>query len=104
MVAEGIIIETGGQVVGVAVRVHGGFMFFSSEPELNVLEATVFRRVGMITRRASEILCAKKKKPNEDRASPYSTVPAVGASGGNVVQLRPKQWHTNGDSEPPDAA
>jgi hypothetical protein len=60
MMDEGFVIENGGRVVGVAVRVRGGFMFFSSDPDLNELEATVFRRAEMVTRRVAEIVQAKR--------------------------------------------
>jgi hypothetical protein len=34
MLDDRFLIEADGRVVGVAVRVRGGFMFFSSDPDL----------------------------------------------------------------------
>jgi hypothetical protein len=56
---EGIVIEVDGRIVGVAVPVRGGFMFFSFHPDLKVLEATVYRRAEMLTGRTAEILQAR---------------------------------------------
>jgi len=52
---EYIVIAAGGRDVGIAVRVRGGFMFFSSEPEFRILEATVLSRAEMFAQRAAEI-------------------------------------------------
>ena len=106
MTDDGLAIEAGGRVVGVAVRVRGGFMFFASDPEFKVLEARVFRGAEMVRRRVAEIVQAKQSS-NEQAAmevSQSSTAAAIGALGSNVVLLRPRRWHTNGDPEPPDAA
>lgn len=64
---ESLIVKIAGRVVGVAVRVRGGFMFFSSEPALNVLEARVFRHAEMVTRRVAEIV-ETRKNPREESA------------------------------------
>lgn len=60
MMDEGLVIESDGRVVGVAVRVRGGFMFFSTDPDLKLLEGTVFGRVEMVARQVAEIAQAKR--------------------------------------------
>lgn len=106
MTDEGVIIEADGRVVGVAVRVRGGFMFFSSDPDFNELEATVFRRAEMVTQRVAEIVQAKRcsRECTMVEAPPSWSAFAIDVGGGNVVPLRPRQHHTNADPEPPDAA
>jgi hypothetical protein len=103
---EDLIIENDGRVVGVAVRVRGGFMFFSSDPDLNELEATVFRRAETIMRRVAEIAQAKRCSGERTviEAPPSRSATAIDGGGGNVLRLRPKQCHANANPEPPDAA
>lgn len=45
------LVEFGNQVVGVAFRVRGGFMFISSDPRFDKLEGEVFPRVRALARR-----------------------------------------------------
>ena len=106
MTNDGLAIEANGRVVGVAVRVRGGFMFFASDPEFKVLEASIFRDAEMVRRRVAEIVQPKQSSNEQTamEASQSSTAAAIGAVGSNVVLLRPRRWHTNGDPEPPDAA
>jgi len=104
---EDIFIETDGRVVGVVVRVRGGFMFFASDPDLKVLEATVFRRAEMVARRVAEMTLQAKRKSKEQTAigAPQNwSASAIEVSGGNVVRLYPKARHTSAKPEPPDAA
>ena len=56
---EGLIIKSDGRIVGVVVPVRGGFMFFSSDVDLKILEGAIFPRVEMVTRRVAEIRQAK---------------------------------------------
>lgn len=95
-----------GRVVGVAVHVRGGFMFFSSDPDLKGLEATVFRRVKMISQRVVEIIDANRISKGESATkAPHNwTAAAIDPRGDNVVRLHARRWDTNGDPEPPDAA
>jgi hypothetical protein len=53
--SNGIAVEVDRRVVGVAVRVPGGFKFFSSDPAFSPLEAKVFRRVESICRRLAQL-------------------------------------------------
>jgi len=104
MMDEGIVIENDGRVVGVAVRVHGGFMFFSTDPDLKVLEATVFPRVEMVTRQVAEIVQAKRSSTGRTAMEGAAGWGATKICDSNVVRLRPRRLHTISDPEPPDAA
>ena len=42
------VVEADRQVVGIAVRVPGGFQFFSSNPDYQGLEGTVFPRARSV--------------------------------------------------------
>lgn len=102
---DGVVIEHDGRVVGVAVRVRGGYMFFSSDPDLKLLEATVFRRPAMITKRVAESFHAKiTSEPCAMRSPRRWSGSAIDPAGTNVVRLHPRKWSPKGDSEPPDAA
>ena len=90
MFDDHILIKSGGRVVGVAVRVHGGFMFFSSEPDLKELEAKIFPRAKSIGRRVAELVQARKGANDQ---SPEDT--------GNVVPLRPPQCELRNIDDPP---
>ena len=95
MFDDRFLIEADGRVVGVAVRVRGGFMFFSSDPDLKELEAKIFPRAKSIGRRVAEFARAKRGSNNQ---SP--------ARGGNVVplRLRRRERHHADDPLPPFAA
>jgi hypothetical protein len=100
---EGLAVETNGHVVGVAVRVRGGFMFFASDPEFKVLEAKVFRGVEMVRRRVDGLVRARQgpKEQAVMEASPNRTPAAIGAVDSNVVLLRPTRGYTKVDPGPP---
>lgn len=72
MMDEGLVIESDGRVVGVAVRVRGGFMFFSTDPDLKLLEGTVFGRVEMVARQVAEIAQAKRVRWGQGVITPPS--------------------------------
>jgi len=105
MTEEGRIIDNDGKVVGAAVRVRGGFMFFSCDPDFNELEARVFRRAEMITRCVTEIVHAQRclGEGPAIEAHPRSAS-AIDEVGSNVVRLRPRQRHTKANPEPSDCA
>ena len=44
-------VEVDRRVVGIAVRVPGGFKFFSSDPDFAAFEAKIFRKARSIGRR-----------------------------------------------------
>ncbi len=54
MLDNRFIIESNGRVAGVAVRVRGGFMFFSSDPALKQLEGSIYPHAKSIGRRVAE--------------------------------------------------
>jgi hypothetical protein len=95
MFDDRFLIESDGRVVGVAVRVRGGFMFFSSDPDLRELEAKIFPRAKSIGRRVAEFV--RRKDASNDQSPGGSD---------NVVPLRLRQHgrrHTD-DLPPPTAA
>ena len=95
MFDDRFLIEADGRVVGVAVRVRGGFMFFSSDPDLKELEAKIFPRAKSIGRRVAEFVQAKRGANDQ-----------YPAGRGNVVPLPLRQRgrvHTD-DPPPPYAA
>ena len=48
-------VEVDRRVVGVAVRVPGGFKFFSSDPRFAAFEAKIFRKARSIGRRLARL-------------------------------------------------
>jgi hypothetical protein len=80
---EGLIIKADGRVVGVVVPVRDGFMFFSSDADLKVLEATIFPRIDMVAPRVAEIRQAKKRPQDQAAmaARPNWRAPAPVAGG-----------------------
>ncbi len=75
MSGDRFVVEADRKVVGVAVRVPGGFKFFSSDPAFRELEATTFPRAKAMARRISEMartsrLSARRAKAG-DHAVPH---------------------------------
>ncbi len=94
MFDDRFLIEANGRVVGVAVRVRGGFMFFSSDPDLKELEAKIFPRAKSIGLRVAEFARAKSSANDQ-----------FPAGSGNVVPLRrPQRGHRHPDDPPPPTA
>jgi hypothetical protein len=54
--SNGFAVEVDRRVVGVAVRVPGGFKFFSSDPAFFPFEAKIFRKAGSIGRRLAKLV------------------------------------------------
>ena len=46
--SDRFVVEANRQVVGIAVRVPGGFQFFCSNPDYRGLEGTVFPRARSV--------------------------------------------------------
>lgn len=88
-------IESDGRVVGVAVRVRGGFMFFSSDPDLKELESNIFPRVKSIGRRVAEFVRARKGANDQSPAGTGNVVP---------LQLPQRERRPIDDPPPPTAA
>ena len=57
------VVEADRRVVGVAVRVPGGFRFYSSDPDFAALEAKTFPRARTIAQRVA----AYARKANRRR-------------------------------------
>jgi hypothetical protein len=89
MFDDRFLIESDGRAVGVAVRVRGGFMFFSSDPDLKELEAKIFPRAKSIGQRVAEFVQAKR---NANDQSPAAA---------NVVPLRLPQRGRRHTDDPP---
>jgi hypothetical protein len=56
------VIEADRTVVGVAVRVPGGFQFFSSDKDFRSLEGKVFRRARGLVHRAAQLASRLRKR------------------------------------------
>ena len=53
--SDRFVVEWNRKLVGVAVRVAGGFRFFSSDPDFLRLEGTTFRKVKSLLRRVRQL-------------------------------------------------
>lgn len=60
MVDDRFIVEADRQVVGVAVKVRGGFRFFASDPDFNELESKTFPRARAMAKRVAELARARR--------------------------------------------
>lgn len=71
MSAQRFAVEFDRQVIGVAIRVAGGFVFFPSDPVFDALEGKVFSRVRAMSRRLAEVSGRQARKPlrPSDRAA-----------------------------------
>lgn len=52
--SDRFVVEADRQVVGVAVRVAGGYQFFSSNPDFEFLEGRVFPRARSMQHQVAE--------------------------------------------------
>lgn len=52
-------VEFDRSVVGIAVRVPGGFMFYASDPDFDGLDGQLFPRVRAMSRRLGEVAKTK---------------------------------------------
>ncbi len=69
MSGDRFVVEANRKVVGIAVRVPGGFRFFSSDPDFHRLEAKMFPRARAIVRRVAEIAKARAARRWPEQAS-----------------------------------
>ena len=60
--STGFAVEVDRKVVGVAVRVPGGFKFFSSDPDFFPFEARLFKTGRSIGRRLAELVRSRREK------------------------------------------
>jgi hypothetical protein len=61
------VVEADREVVGVAVRVPGGFQFFSSNADYRELEGKVYRRARAMVHRATQL--SRRKRRDSRRAA-----------------------------------
>lgn len=76
MPSQRFAVEFDRRVVGVAVRVPGGFMFYSSAREFDELEGRLFPRARAMSRRLAEVATARAV-PRLERARPGSRALAI---------------------------
>jgi hypothetical protein len=77
MPSQRFAVEFDRRVVGVAVRVPGGFMFYSSDSDFDELEGRLFRRARTMSGAVAE-LAAKRGLPRFKRARPGDPALAAG--------------------------
>ena len=58
--SDHFVVQAEKQVVGIAVRVPGGFRFFTSDPDFKGLETQVYPKARSIDRLAAEIVAARR--------------------------------------------
>jgi len=75
MSAQRFAVEFDWRVVGVAVRVPGGLMFFSSDPDFDELDGQLFSRARAMSGRLGDVADAKGR-PRLRRARAGSPAPA----------------------------
>ena len=65
--SDRFVVEADRQVVGVAVRVAGGYQFFTSNAEFQFLEGTVFPRARSMRHRVAEAAqqLKQRKRPKQ---------------------------------------
>ena len=61
------VVEADRRVVGLAVRVPGGYRFFSSHPDYFVLERRKFPRARAMARKVAEIARALRERAGRGR-------------------------------------
>ena len=66
--SDRFVVEADRRVVGVAVRVAGGFRFFSSDPDFFPLEGRTFRKVRALLRRVGQL--ARSRRPEKPLGQP----------------------------------
>lgn len=72
MPSQRFAVEFDRSVVGVAVRVPGGFMFYSSDSDFDELEGRLFARARAMSRELEAVATAKGRRRFE-RARPGSS-------------------------------
>lgn len=64
--SSAFVVEVDRRVVGMAVRVPGGFRFFSSDPKFFPFEGKIFRKGRFISRRLVELARSRRLKQGEE--------------------------------------
>lgn len=57
------VVEAEKKVVGIAMRVPGGFRFFCSDPDFHSLDRKIFRRANGLVNRVAEFARARRACP-----------------------------------------
>ena len=70
MPSQRFAVEFDRRTVGIAVRVPGGFMFFSSNDDFDGLDGRLFRRVRAMERELRKAAHRRRPKPGRERLSP----------------------------------
>lgn len=65
--SDRFVVEADRNVVGLAVRVSGGFQFFSSDPGFKILEGRVFPKAKAVTRSVADL--AREKRRSAPKAN-----------------------------------
>ncbi|WP_158703104.1 hypothetical protein [Allosphingosinicella vermicomposti] len=65
MFCDRFVVESSRRVVGVAVKVPGGFKFFSSDPGFDALEAKTFPRARTLISRVADFGRRRREKKAE---------------------------------------
>jgi len=60
--SDRFVVEADRRVVGIAVRVKGGFRFFTSDQRFRSLESRTFPRLKAVIARATELARARKRQ------------------------------------------
>ena len=60
--SDRFVVEADRRVVGIAVRVKGGFRFFTADHRFRSLESRTFPRLKAVIARATEIARARKRR------------------------------------------
>jgi len=64
------LVEFDRRAVGVAVRVPGGFMFFSSSDAFDALDGRLFPRARALERQLAKLAASRRGSPSRHRLSP----------------------------------
>ena len=67
--AERFVVEANRRVVGIAVRVRGGFKFFASDAAFIEAEGGIFPRARSMARRIADIARKRRAKPEREPPS-----------------------------------
>ena len=67
--SDRFVVEADRKVVGIAVKVPGGYRFYSSDPDFLQMEGTTFPRAKAMAQRVAQIA---KLRDMRDSASPPS--------------------------------
>ena len=60
--ADRFVVEAERKVVGLGVRVPGGFRFFASDPDFASLEARIFKRARGLAQRVKQFARALRRR------------------------------------------